>query len=69
MRILVIEDEVRLAEYLRKGLSENGYVVDVTHDGIDGRQRRTGDHTTQDQYRARECETSLAKNMHAQLQR
>jgi two-component system copper resistance phosphate regulon response regulator CusR len=37
MRILVIEDEVRLAEYLRKGLSENGYVVDVTHDGIDGR--------------------------------
>lgn len=37
MRILVIEDEVRLAEYLRKGLSENSYVVDVAHDGIDGR--------------------------------
>ena len=29
MKILVIEDEVRLAEYLRKGLSESGYVVDL----------------------------------------
>jgi two-component system copper resistance phosphate regulon response regulator CusR len=36
MRILVVEDEVRLADYLRKGLSENGYVVDVSHDGVDG---------------------------------
>jgi two-component system copper resistance phosphate regulon response regulator CusR len=37
MRILVVEDERKLAGYLRKGLSENGYVVDVAHDGIDGR--------------------------------
>ncbi|RQP21789.1 heavy metal response regulator transcription factor [Piscinibacter terrae] len=37
MRVLVIEDEQRLAEYLRKGLSENGYVVDIAHDGIDGK--------------------------------
>ena len=36
MKILVIEDEVRLAEYLKKGLSESGYVVDLAHDGIDG---------------------------------
>jgi two-component system, OmpR family, copper resistance phosphate regulon response regulator CusR len=36
MRVLVIEDEVRLADYLRKGLTESGYVVDVVHDGIDG---------------------------------
>ncbi|MBL8346335.1 MAG: heavy metal response regulator transcription factor [Rubrivivax sp.] len=36
MRILVVEDEVRLADYLRKGLSESGYVVDLAHDGIDG---------------------------------
>jgi two-component system copper resistance phosphate regulon response regulator CusR len=36
MRLLVIEDEVRLAEFLRKGLAEAGYVVDVAHDGIDG---------------------------------
>ena len=27
MRLLVIEDEVKLAEYLRKGLTEEGYVV------------------------------------------
>ncbi|MCU7371261.1 heavy metal response regulator transcription factor [Paucibacter sp. O1-1] len=36
MRILVIEDELKLAEYLRRGLSEEGYVVDVAHTGIDG---------------------------------
>jgi two-component system copper resistance phosphate regulon response regulator CusR len=37
MRLLVIEDEAKLAAYLRKGLSENGYVVDVAPNGIDGR--------------------------------
>jgi len=36
MKILVIEDELKLAEYLRKGLSEEGYVVDLAHNGIDG---------------------------------
>ena len=36
MRLLVIEDEVRLAEFLKKGLTEAGYVVDIAHDGIDG---------------------------------
>lgn len=36
MKLLVIEDEIKLAEYLRKGLAESGYVVDVAHDGIDG---------------------------------
>lgn len=41
MRILVVEDEVRLAAYLKKGLTENGYVVDVAHDGIDGRHLAT----------------------------
>lgn len=33
---LVVEDEVKLAEYLRKGLSEEGYTVDVAHTGTDG---------------------------------
>ncbi|WP_431264822.1 heavy metal response regulator transcription factor [Roseateles chitinivorans] len=37
MRVLVVEDEPKLAGYLRKGLTENGYVVDVAADGIDGR--------------------------------
>lgn len=36
MKLLVIEDEVKLAEYLRKGLTEEGHVVDVAHDGVDG---------------------------------
>lgn len=36
MKLLVIEDEVKLAEYLRKGLTEEGFVVNVAHNGIDG---------------------------------
>ena len=36
MRILVAEDEVKAADYLRKGLGESGYVVEVAHNGIDG---------------------------------
>jgi two-component system copper resistance phosphate regulon response regulator CusR len=36
MRLLIVEDEKKTAAYLRKGLSENGYVVDVAHDGRDG---------------------------------
>ena len=42
MRLLVIEDEVKLAQYLHKGLSENGHVVDMAHDGIEGRRLATG---------------------------
>ena len=36
MRILVVEDEVKAADYLRKGLGESGYVVEVAHNGVDG---------------------------------
>lgn len=36
MRILVIEDEVRLADGIRRGLMEHGHVVDVCLDGVDG---------------------------------
>lgn len=36
MRILVIEDEKRLAAILKKGLDESGFVVDVALDGEDG---------------------------------
>ncbi|MBY6192341.1 heavy metal response regulator transcription factor [Marinobacter hydrocarbonoclasticus] len=35
MRILVVEDEIKAAEYLRKGLTESGFLVDVVHDGLD----------------------------------
>jgi two-component system copper resistance phosphate regulon response regulator CusR len=36
MRILVIEDEVKTAKFLKKGLGEAGFVVDVARDGLDG---------------------------------
>ena len=41
MRLLVIEDEPKLADYLSKGLTESGYVVDVARDGIEGRRLGT----------------------------
>jgi two-component system copper resistance phosphate regulon response regulator CusR len=37
MRILVVEDNAKLAGHLRRGLAESGYIVDVAADGIDGR--------------------------------
>ncbi|MFN8041448.1 MAG: response regulator transcription factor [Acidimicrobiales bacterium] len=36
MRILIVEDEERLADALRRGLEAEGFEVDVTHDGSDG---------------------------------
>ncbi|HVR86938.1 MAG TPA: heavy metal response regulator transcription factor [Planctomycetota bacterium] len=38
MKILIVEDEKKAAAYLRKGLAENGYVVDHAADGEDGLQ-------------------------------
>ncbi len=36
MRILIVEDDKKTASYLKKGLSENGFVVDLAHGGNDG---------------------------------
>ncbi|WP_144757381.1 response regulator transcription factor [Curtobacterium pusillum] len=36
MRVLVVDDEVRLADGVRRGLEAEGWAVDVAHDGIDG---------------------------------
>ena len=36
MRTLVIEDEVKTAKFLKKGLSEAGLSVEVSGDGLDG---------------------------------
>ena len=36
MRILVVEDEQKTADYLQQGLTESGYVVDCAASGIDG---------------------------------
>lgn len=36
MRILIIEDEQKTAEYLHQGLTESGYIVDRAATGMDG---------------------------------
>ena len=36
MKLLIVEDEEKAAEYLRKGLTEEGYSVEVDHNGVDG---------------------------------
>lgn len=36
MRILIVEDELRLAEVIKKGLAEDGFAVDIAHDGEEG---------------------------------
>lgn len=36
MRILIVEDERKAADYLQRGLSESGFVVDVALNGDDG---------------------------------
>lgn len=36
MRLLVVEDEKKTANYLQRGLEENGFVVDVASRGDDG---------------------------------
>ena len=39
MRILIVEDEPKTGAYLRKGLTESGYVVDWVEDGITGQHQ------------------------------
>ncbi|MFL6700075.1 MAG: heavy metal response regulator transcription factor [Vitreoscilla sp.] len=36
MKLLIVEDEPKTAEYLQKGLTEQGCAVDLAHNGIDG---------------------------------
>ena len=36
MRILLIEDNRRLSDALRRTLVEDGYVVDTAYDGVEG---------------------------------
>jgi len=36
LRILVIEDEKPLAYLIRRGLTEDGYAVDIAYDGDEG---------------------------------
>jgi two-component system copper resistance phosphate regulon response regulator CusR len=36
MKILVVEDEIKTGNYLKQGLAEAGFVVDLARDGVDG---------------------------------
>jgi two-component system copper resistance phosphate regulon response regulator CusR len=42
MRILIVEDEKRLADFLVKGLHELGHLTDVARDGVEGRRLALG---------------------------
>jgi len=44
MRILVVEDEKKAAEYLQKGLGESGYQVEVALEGLDARHLLEEEH-------------------------
>ena len=41
MRILIVEDEPKTGTYLRKGLTEAGYIVDWVEDGVTGLHQAT----------------------------
>jgi len=46
MRVLLVEDEVALAEAIARGLTAEGFDVDMVHDGLDGLWRaREGGYT------------------------
>lgn len=36
MRLLVVEDEIKTGDYIRQGLSEAGFVVELARNGLDG---------------------------------
>jgi two-component system copper resistance phosphate regulon response regulator CusR len=44
MRILIVEDEPKTAAYVRRGLTEHAYVVDVAGNGVDGLHLATSGH-------------------------
>lgn len=43
MRILVVEDEVKVARFIERGLCEEGYEITVAHDGASGVARGLAD--------------------------
>lgn len=45
MRLLVVEDEEKTGDYVRQGLTEAGFVVDLARSGLDGQHLAvTGDY-------------------------
>ena len=44
MKILVVEDEAKICDYVRQGLTEAGFVVDTARNGLDGLHLSTTGH-------------------------
>ena len=42
MKILIVEDERKTGDYLKQGLTEAGFVADLTRDGVEGRHAALG---------------------------
>jgi len=46
LKILVVEDEIKVAGFIKRGLEADGYSVTVAHDGVVGlKQALTGDYS------------------------
>jgi DNA-binding response OmpR family regulator len=43
MRVLVVEDEPAIADFIERGLRADGYAVEVAGDGIEGERRAVGE--------------------------
>ena len=44
MKLLIVEDEIKTGEYLKQGLSEAGFGVDLVHNGLDGHHQAMTEH-------------------------
>lgn len=44
MKILIVEDEIKTGDYLKQGLSESGFVVDLCRDGANGLHSALNEH-------------------------
>ena len=42
MKILIVEDEAKTGDYLKQGLSEAGFTVDLVRNGLDGMHEGLG---------------------------
>jgi two-component system copper resistance phosphate regulon response regulator CusR len=44
MKILLVEDEKKTVQYIKKGLEENGYEIDTAEDGLEGKKLAFANH-------------------------
>jgi DNA-binding response OmpR family regulator len=38
MKILIVEDEPGIVQFINQGLKEAGYIIDLAKDGVEGRE-------------------------------